>query len=133
MARIYAALFHVAENNLGTVLSTLSGSANLVSVTPTEKAVTTQRASPKVHPDRESFYVGGKRNKGISGEDLVLQVLGSDNRVFDSAEVRSKFVQNGFAANSAYSTLSKLASEKKIRALGNSKFCLPGTTVRMGA
>jgi hypothetical protein len=132
MARVYAVLFHVSEDHLGTVLSTLSGASTLVSVTPTEKTVN-KRASPKVHPDRETFYVGGKRNKGISGEDLVLQVLGSANRVFDSAEVRSKFVQHGFAANSCYSTMSKLVSEKKIRALGNSKFCLPGTTVHMGA
>ena len=129
--RVFAVLLHVNEDQLGTVLSTLSGSSTLVSVTPTEK-VTKQWAPKAKQEPKSSFWTGGVRHKGITGEALVLQVMQSENRIWDSTELRSKFLQNNFAGNSAYSTLSKMASEKKIRSLGKGKFCLPGYTIHLG-
>ena len=120
--KVYAVLFHVPEKNLGTVLSTLSGSSTLVSVTPTEADV--EAKLPKAH-----FYANGKKNKGITGEELALKILGSESKVFEIQEVRNKFMEHGFAHTSAAPYLNKLAREKRIRDLGNKQFCAVGTII----
>lgn len=67
-------------------------------------------------------YVGGIRNKGISGRDLVLEVLTSANRPFNFSEISNAFVQRGFAGNSASPNLTVLVKEGKIRNLGHGKW-----------
>lgn len=133
-SKIYAVTLHVSEGNLGTVLSALAGSSTLVSVVPTEKTAAIKsiaiRSSDSAEPKRFG-YVGNKRNKGISGEDLALKTLASANRIFDIGEIFNAFTSAGFAANSASPVLSVLTRANKIRALGNGRFCALGTTVRV--
>ena len=53
-------------------------------------------------------YVGGRRNKGIDGEELVLKVL--SNHWTKLSVVESAFKRYGFAQKSANSRLSKMKS-----------------------
>ena len=130
--RIYAVTLHVAEANLGTVLSALAGSSSLVSVVPTQKTAHLPSSSGSSAPkESQSRFHGGKRDKGISGEELVLQTLGSSDRVFTATEISNAFVQHGFAGNSSSPVLSRLAASGKVRALGAGKFVLPGVTIKL--
>ena len=122
---VYAVLFHVDDKKLATVLGALQGSAQLVSVTPTEVE------APK--PAKEQYYVGGKRMKGISGLDLVLKVLGSEKRPFTRDELSQAFVNNGFARNSYSPPLSDLMAEGRVVSAGQGKYTLKGTIVHLGA
>lgn len=122
---VYAVLFHVDDKKLATVLGALQGSAQLVSVTPTEVE------APKA--TKEQYYTGGKRLKGISGEDLVLKVLGSEKRPFHRSELEKAFVTNGFAAKSYSPSLSKLMVDGKIVSAGPGAYALKGTVVHLGA
>ena len=91
-AKVYAVTLHVTEGNLGTVLQTIVGSATLVSVVPTqETARSSGSSSSSGNGEKHVHYVGGKRNKGISGEDLVMQTLGSSAKVFNMNEITNAF------------------------------------------
>ena len=135
--RVYAVTLHVTENNLGTVLSALSGSSTLVSVVPTQKTAAHPNGPSSSSSSADSsalvqhHYTNGKRNKGISGEELALEVLNSSERVFTLGEISNAFVQRGFAGNSSSPVLSKLASAGKVRALGAGKFCKAGLLLKL--
>ena len=124
-AKVYAVLFHVTERDLGTVLSALSGSSTLISVTPTTVADGDNGIK------KQFRYAGGKKSKGITGDELALKILSSENRVFPLHELKNKFLEAGFAHTSAAPNFNKLAREKKIRALGDNKFCALGVTLRL--
>lgn len=53
-------------------------------------------------------YANGKRNKGISGQALMLQVLTEAGRAMDIHEINDAFVARGFADRSASPLLSQL-------------------------
>lgn len=125
-SKVYEVRLHVTEHNLGTVLGALAGSSTLVSVTPTQET-----AQARSEPMRVTRYQDGVRDKGISGKDLALQTLGSSARVFDMREIQNVFVNHKFAGNSASPVLSHLVREGKVRALGNGKFCLSGTAIKL--
>lgn len=122
---VYAVLFHVDDKKLATVLGALQGSAQLVSVTPTEVE------APKA--TKEQYYVGGKRNKGISGQDLVLKVLGSAKRPFTNEELGKAFIENGFAEHSYSPSLTELVRAEKVVSAGRGTWALKGTVVHLGA
>jgi hypothetical protein len=133
--KVYVVTLHVTETNLGTVLSALAGSSTLVSVVPTQETASAKPAppgSPRA-PRPGPFYAGGKRNKGIKGEDLILETMGKEDRVYDALELANVFVQRGFARTSVYPQLSLLAKAGRVRSLGNGKFCLPGHLLKLGA
>lgn len=131
--RIYAVTFHVAEANLGTVVSTMVGSATLVSVVPTKPASSTDSSASSAPSSktRNNHYANGIRNKGISGEQLLLKTLGEAERPMSLGEIVNAFVNHGFAGNSANPVLSIMTRTGKVRALGGGRFCLPGTTVHI--
>lgn len=58
---------------------------------------------------RKSGYVGGKKNKGISGAELLLSALPAN-----SDKLGDVFEKRGFARASAHATTSKLMTDKKI-------------------
>lgn len=124
-AKVYAVLLHVPENHLGTVLSALSGSSTLVSVSPTVESAQPERAAKNFH------FAHGVRLKGISGENLALEILSSEQRVFGITEINNKFVERGFARTSASPCLHKLGRDKKIRVLGASRYCALGVTLSL--
>ena len=127
--KVYSVVLHVSEKRLGTLLDAIAGSATLISATATTEVIETRAVST----GDTHHYVNGKRNKGISGEDLILKTLASSNKVFTTVEIENAFVQHGFAGKSYSPPLSKLVGAGKVRALGNAKYILPGVTIRMGA
>lgn len=64
-------------------------------------------------------YVGGVKNKGIKGSDLVLQSLPAT-----AQQLTDIFVKNGFAIQSSGATVSKLMSSGKVKRDENGKYLL---------
>ena len=126
-----AVLLHVEQSRLATVLAALDGAATLVSVTATTPAAAEASPAPRERPNAR--YHDGVRNKGISGEELVLKVLAECNGLATFTKFAESFKSHGFAPNSASPALSTACAAGKVRALGGGKYALPGTTVRMGA
>jgi hypothetical protein len=125
-----AVLLHVEQSRLATVLSALDGAATLVSVTPTTTAAAEASPPPRAPVAR---YHNGTRDKGISGEDLVLKVLTECNGLASFTKFAEAFKSHGFAANSASPALSMACAANKVRALGGGQYALPGTKVHLGA
>lgn len=131
MSQTFAVLFHVDGRKLATVLEALSGSAQLVSVTPTQAGTSEWVAKPV---RATTHYVDGKKNKGISGEDLAAEIVSSvPGRIWGLSEIAQKFIERGFAGHSASPALATASKSGKVRALGNGKYCAPGTVVKMEA
>ena len=100
----------------------------MVSVSESAVAAPEEPAKPK-----QGHYRDGKRFKGISGDELAMQIVSSADRVFTLDEIAASFVEKGFAGNSASPVLSGLVREGKIRALGAGKYCRTGIVLKMGA
>jgi hypothetical protein len=123
--------FHVESRKLPTVLEVVRGSATLVSVLPmTEEVSAPREASEGSNGQR---YHGGKRDKGISGESLVLKVLEQYTGLATFSQFAQAFEEHGFAKNSASPALSIAVAAQKVRALGGGRYCLPGTVIKQGA
>jgi hypothetical protein len=125
MATVYLVTLHVNDKDLPVVLGAISGSAKLVSVTPTEEA--------KAEKPRNQHYVDNRRNKGIRGEDLILNTLQKEARAFTVKEIESRFVENRFSVNSVSPALNRLVTADKIRKVGTGSYCLKGTVLKFGA
>jgi hypothetical protein len=124
---IYAVLLHVRATQLSTVIQVLEKSAVLVSVTPT----TPDQTQP---PEKKTFrYANGVRFKGISGRDLVLQILTANNGLCDNEQLEKAFVKAGFAKDSYSGPISYLITEGRVRRLDRGRVALVGTTIHKGA
>ncbi len=124
---VYAVLFHVDDKKLATVLGALQGSAQLVSVTPTEVE------APKAKITKDFGYAGGKRLKGISGVDLCLQVLEKAKGPITRQEIEAAFVDRGFAAGSAGPSIATLVRAGKAVSAGVNRYVIKGSIVHLGA
>lgn len=131
MALSYRLVLQVTDKALPKVLEeALTNGAKLLSMTPT--ADSDVEGKSDAMRTRNFSYVEGKRNKGIKGEDLIFEVLDLKG-VAIPADFKSAFVKRGFASESYAGTLSKLVTEKKVRSLGESRYCRVGYTISMGA
>ena len=100
----FSVTFHVDENKLPLILEVVAKSATLVGVSVVKEV------EPKP-PGKKSFhYANGLRNKGISGENLILELIKSGPVSFEL--IKDKFFEKGFASNSASAALSALRSKK---------------------
>lgn len=88
-------------------------------------AVTVPRP-PAHHPQQKAFhYVGGKRNKGITAEELVMQVLNtSPEPIVSRTDLQTEFVKHGFAKTSISNPLSQLTRDKRIVHVGEGLYAL---------
>jgi hypothetical protein len=125
MTTVYLVTLHVGEKELPTILGAIAGSAKLVSVTPTEEA--------KAPVKKDQHYVDNKRNKGISGEELALQVLSREPRAFHIKELEAAFDKHRFSPTSVPPVLNRLVTDEKIRKVGTGSYCLKGTILKLGA
>jgi hypothetical protein len=122
----YPMTLEIPESDLGTVISQLvAAKIKLGDVKDTGKL--DERKS-----ERKSGYAGGIRNKGISGRDLILKIMGSESKVWLGNEFSKKFVENGFAGGSWAPPMSELTRENKVRALGRGRYVLPGYVLKPG-
>lgn len=71
-------------------------------------------------------YVGGLRNKGITGVALLLELL-ADGKPRTVQQLTRGFKLRGFAESSAQSSASKAMSAKKVHRLPNGSYALGAT------
>lgn len=126
MAQLFDCVVRVNVEGIAKLSQAIEGNGQLVNV-----ILVREQTSPT--PTKQFHYAGGKRKKGISGGDLVLEILASENRVFTDVEVGNAFVKRGFAYGSARPCLYQMAKAGKVRALGQCRYCLAGTTINLGA
>lgn len=144
--KVYVLTLHVPEDRLGTVIDTVAGTAQIVSIVPSKESAMPvgtnqphfarmQGALVEHHTmTRNRGYAGGRRNKGISGKDLAIQILSTTPvKIWEGKDIQRKFAEKGFAPSSASPNLTLLARDGKVRAWGNGRFSLPHVTVHMGA
>jgi hypothetical protein len=92
----------------------------------------TNFGGPTKHgPNKKPYeFANGEQNKGIKGEDLVLQVLSSAQRVFSTVEIKDEFQRHGFHRASATTPLSNLLRDEKIKRVALGRYCMPGLIIR---
>lgn len=86
-----------------------------------------QEETSVVLPKRRQLhrsYANGIRNKGITGKDLILQIL--KNGAVTVEELRKEFARRGFAEVSAHSASSILVQKGQIIRDPEGKFHLTG-------
>jgi hypothetical protein len=108
---MYRVVADVPSESLTTVMQVIEGAARIIKVEPVESAA--RSASSK------RGYVGGKRNKGISGDDLLLKCLRGSKSPISADQLRSAFEKHGFSPNSLSPTLSKAVAKKLVVIQGN--------------
>lgn len=114
--KTFDVLLRVSEKNLSTVLSCLTGAADLIKVEAS--------AEPVAEPESpRRFYRNGKKDKGIHGETLVLKVL-ADKAVHTAADLQKAFEANGFAPHSYSASVSRLVQAGKVRRVGDKLYAL---------
>lgn len=123
---IYAVLLHVRSPMPPTVLQVLEKSATLISVTPTTP---NQTSEPPTGHKKVQHYVNGKRHKGISGIDLLIETLRAHSGICTTDQLTKAFVDRGFAVSSASPIVSELIKAGKLRRLDQSRLALIGEAV----
>jgi hypothetical protein len=122
----YHVTFSVSAVKLAVLLQAVAPEATLVSVS---EAPQTAETTP-----RASGYVGGKKNKGISAEALVLETMNQEpKRTWTGQDLAEVFVARGFASHSFTAACSKLVQEGKIRRISPGLFAPLGLSVHKGA
>lgn len=113
---------------LTTVLSAVEGSKGVRLVSAQEEEEKEQKQERQT-PNRKNVYVGGKRQKGISGRDLVLKTLREHDGSAHITAIKSAFIQNGFAGNSVSPNISEMQRDKLIKYVGSATYALVDTEV----
>lgn len=142
MSKRYRVLLHVASPVLPTLISLVDDhdSIRIVQISdladdeplpPASLSASPPPPSPPTvaaaAPSSER-YAGGKRLKGISGKELVLEILRSGPGDLD--EIRRAFVNRGFAAASAAPTLSNMLRDGLIRRASHGRYVLNPTPLQ---
>lgn len=108
---------HIEPNNEMTVLKEINklASAKMIQFRTfhSEQPKVTFGSDSAESQKIQKGYVGGIKNKGVTGEELVLKTIESYGPVTQD-EMASVFVEHKFAPNSARATLSKVKKYGKI-------------------
>lgn len=123
--KVYVLMLHVGESKLGAVINAVAGEASIVSVAPTKESAEIQ-GLPKI-----SRFVSGKKDKGISGKDLLEQLLSSSNRAFSITEIVDEFKKHEFAPSSGYNVTATAVREGRVRALSGGRYALPHVALKL--
>ena len=96
---------------VGAVVELMEGEGIIVHMAPfVEENKTKPRKGSGQH------YAGGKRDKGISGNEAVMAILKESKLALTAEQVGKKMAERwGFSANSASPVLSKLQADKKVK------------------
>jgi hypothetical protein len=115
----FKVLLSVPGDNLTTVLEVIKGNASIISINANDEPKTKKKMR----------YANGKRDKGITGEELALQILtrNKDMKFTLMSTIRSEFVNKGFAPTSASAAISTLVSKGRARRIGDDQYTLGGT------
>lgn len=135
--KYYDVVIRTPAQQLPTILEALEGAATLVSVHPVRdpQSAEPEKAATVVHTHqpRTFRYAEGKRNKGISGRDLMLRVLGTENRAFSNNELINAFTKEKFAGTSVGPILSVLIRDGLVRRVSDGWYTKTGNlTTHLG-
>ena len=98
----------VPTNLVGPIIELVDNEGILVSVEPLKEKNT-----------KKHFYTNGKRNKGVSGIDLLMGLLKDHKGGVVFEQLKKAFVEKGFSETSVSPILSKLSADGKIVKVGN--------------
>jgi hypothetical protein len=99
----------VPHDRMSVIIDTLEGSCEVVKIE--------QFREDDSVPKKKTFrYAGGKRDKGISGPELLMDLLGTSSRSLKS--IAQDFQARGFARNSASAVASKLVEKGTLKREG---------------
>ncbi len=115
MSKKYILTIRTEDIDIPTILQALAGSATLVSIVEDQV--------PAVLTAKKSHYANGKRDKGISGVDLALDVLRRTPTV-TTQMFEQAFVERGFAAHSHSSAVHQLVQDGRAIKLGTGMWTL---------
>jgi hypothetical protein len=125
--QMFDVLVRTSVTNLPNVVALAGDETQILSI----NVVKEMPALPaKFNAGSTSRFVGGMKNKGISGEELTLQTLKkAGGAPITLQQLQQAFVQRGFAAHSCHACLSKLVRDKKVRRFSDGSIGLMGGTV----
>lgn len=106
--KTFNVLLQVPQSELATVLQALDGTVMLVKIEEAEKL--------KI---REQRYANGKKNKGIKGERLVLDLVTKSKVPVKLADIGEAMRKRGFADSSLSPIVSRLVAKGEIKRLDN--------------
>jgi hypothetical protein len=138
----YRMILAVDSRALATMVSLVEGSPDvkLLGVTdfadpaplppsPPAPIVHETLSSPKIKTSPR--FAGGKKNKGVSGENLVIETLRSGSS--DLSELKRVFTHRGFAPTSASPTLSRMIRDGDVERGPHGRFQLTSRARNGGA
>jgi hypothetical protein len=116
-------LHHIADNDAPTVASELNKlvMGGLCQVT-SRYVEDLEPFKENSHPHPPSRYVNGRRDKGISSDELVEQIIYTAPEPVTMGEITEEMVAQGFAPTSASGTISRLKKDNKIIQLPNFRY-----------
>jgi hypothetical protein len=121
--KTYRVLLHVTGSMLPTLLSLIEDhDIRLVQVSDLADAEPLPPSPPPAPRVATSRFVGGKRDKGIDGKTLVVQVLQSGPA--DLAELKRAFSHRNFAAASVAAYVSRMLRDGLIRRAAHGRYAL---------
>jgi hypothetical protein len=114
----YEIVIHCFSKELSTILPVLEGSCQIITLKQVgpDTPAARQRIGPR--------YANGVRNKGISGDALMLEIL--SKTPMSLKQISTVFKQRGFAEKTASPILSKLTKAKKVTRMGSGSYTLTG-------
>lgn len=101
----YKVLLNVSASALPTLLAVIEGTKGI-----TLDSITTAPASEAPAAPKTQRYIGGKRFKGISANDLILKIIDEHGKA-SLEQLRKGLEAQGFSPTSASPALSGLITE----------------------
>ncbi len=122
----YDVKLRVSEKMIAPVLANVGAQCEFMGLTPVTEET---EGAPK-----QPRFVGNIRNKGITGKELILQILKQEPlRPHTVTEIQNEFGKHKFSHNSAAPLLYSLRIKGLIVSLGDGRYCVQGATLKMGA
>ena len=117
MSKTYDVLVRVPASKLATIIETLDGEGELLSVTSTASTAPAKRKKHSVNAVRPA--------KGITGASLLVECT-KDGKDTSYEHIVAKFVANGFAGNSASPAISNAIKSGKLTQVRKGVYRLAG-------
>lgn len=117
------------EKNLSTVISTLEGVGRIEKVEIVSNAEIDARAGRHV-TSHERNIPRDESGKRVRGVDAVLAFM-TEPRIYTFKEIAEAFAARGFKPTTAGPRLSECVKNGSVRFLGEGRYCLSGTTIKL--
>jgi hypothetical protein len=106
MQKLFDVLIRCTDKRLPTILQACDGALELQWVKASEVEAPPKTRAQQLH--KQMNYVNGKRNKGISGAELAIELLTKAGGIVSYDKLAAGFAARGFAGNSVSPVLSQL-------------------------